>query len=122
MQQEAGIQAPILEDNQTLHYIEWGWIPSIRDFLHHINTKITTNATAGLATYRINNSMIMDAPESRQMSRKEQILINRCRIFLQVESISDIASSDGRFIHKAWLNNNSQKPLRSTKRWPKQGE
>jgi hypothetical protein len=70
MQQEAGIQAPILEDNRPLHYIKWGWIPSIRDFLHHIDAKIT-NATTGLATYRINNSMIMDAPKLRQMSRKD---------------------------------------------------
>jgi hypothetical protein len=70
MQQEAGIQAPILEENRPLHYVEWGWIPSIRDFLLHINAKIM-NATTGLATYRINDSMIMDAPELRHMSRKE---------------------------------------------------
>jgi hypothetical protein len=50
IQQEAGIQAPILEDNRPLQYIEWGWIPSIRDFLHHIDAKIT-NATTGLTIY-----------------------------------------------------------------------
>jgi hypothetical protein len=121
IQQEAGIQAPILEENRPLHYIEWGWIPSIRDFLLHINAKIM-NATTGLATYRINDSMIRDAPELRQTSRKEQILINRCRIYLQVESISDIASSDGKFIHEAWLNGKSKKPSRLTKRWPNQGD
>jgi hypothetical protein len=121
MQQEAGIQAPILEENRPLHYVEWGWIPSIRDFLLHINAKIM-NATTGLETYRINDSMIMDAPELRQMSRKEQILINQCRIYLQVESISDIASSDGRVIHEAWLDGKSKKPSRSTKRWPNQGD
>jgi hypothetical protein len=114
MQQEAGIQAPILEDNRPLHYIEWGWIPGIRDFLYHIDAKIM-NATTGLTTHRINDSMIMDAPALQQMSRKEQILVNRCRIFLHVESVSDIASSDGRYLHEAWLNNNPQKPSRSTK-------
>jgi hypothetical protein len=80
------------------------------------------NATTGLTTHRINDSMIMDAPALQQMSRKEQILVNRCRILLQVESVSDIASSDGRYLHEAWLNNNPQKPSRSTKRWPKQGD
>jgi hypothetical protein len=64
----------------------------------------------GLATYRINDLMIMDAPKLQQMSRKEQILINCCRIYLQVESMSDIASSDGKVIHEAWLNGKSKKP------------
>jgi hypothetical protein len=30
IQMEAGIGKQILEDNRTLIYIEWGWIPSIR--------------------------------------------------------------------------------------------
>jgi hypothetical protein len=29
IQMESGIGNPILEDNHPLHYIEWGWIPSI---------------------------------------------------------------------------------------------
>jgi hypothetical protein len=44
VQMEAGIGRPILEDNRPLPYIKWGWIPAIRDFLLHINTKIV-NAT-----------------------------------------------------------------------------
>jgi hypothetical protein len=41
---ESGIGKPIMEDNRPLSYIEWGWIPSIQDFLYHINAVIT-NAT-----------------------------------------------------------------------------
>lgn len=121
IQQEAGIQAPILEENRPLQYIEWGWIPSIRDFLYHINAQIT-NATAGLEIYRVNDSLIIDAPIIQTMTRKEQILINRCRIFLQVECVSDIASADGRQILEAWTDNRLPKPSRSTKRWPIQGD
>jgi hypothetical protein len=122
IQQEAGmIQAPILEDNRPLQYIEWGWIPSIRDFLHHIDAKIT-NATTGLTIYRTNDSLIMDAPALKKVTRKEQILINRCRLCLQVECISDIASADGRFILETWFDNKTTKPSMSTKRWPIQGD
>jgi hypothetical protein len=32
IQLEAGIGHPILEDCRPLDYIEWGWIPHIRDF------------------------------------------------------------------------------------------
>jgi hypothetical protein len=45
IQMESGIGLPILEDCWTLDYIEWGWIPQIRDFLKHIDGKII-NATA----------------------------------------------------------------------------
>lgn len=40
IQLESGIGKPIMEDTRPLDYIEWGWIPSIRDFLHHIEAKI----------------------------------------------------------------------------------
>jgi hypothetical protein len=45
IQMESGIGLPILEDCRTLNYIEWGWIPQIRDFLKHIIEEII-NATA----------------------------------------------------------------------------
>jgi hypothetical protein len=40
IQLESGIGSPILEDNRPPDYIEWGWIPQIRDFLQHIEGKI----------------------------------------------------------------------------------
>jgi hypothetical protein len=75
IQQEAGIGRPILEDTRPLQYIEWGWIPSIRDFLHHIDAKII-NATEGLPTYRENDSLIMDGDFLSKASRKEALLIH----------------------------------------------
>jgi hypothetical protein len=119
IQQEAGISCPILEDTRPLHYIEWGWVPSIRDFLHHINAAIT-NATKQLPIYRENDSLIMDNNYLRSASRKESILINRCRLALQVECVSDIATADGRHIDKAWLDLTTEKPSWSRKRWPRQ--
>jgi hypothetical protein len=94
LQLEAGLQMPILEDTRALHYIEWGWLPSIRDFLHHMNGKIT-KATSGLPVYRVNDSLIMDSPIITTLSRKEQILINQCRLLLQVECLSDITDPAG---------------------------
>jgi hypothetical protein len=70
IQQEAGISRPILEETRPLQYIEWGWIPSIRDFLHHINTKIT-NATEGLKTYRKNAYSWIVTTSTRQAAKKK---------------------------------------------------
>lgn len=74
---ESGIGNPIMEENRPLVYIEWGWIPSLRDFLHHINARIT-NATSKPQRYREHESYIMDATPIKEMTRKDQILINRC--------------------------------------------
>jgi hypothetical protein len=37
----------------------------------------------------------MDSPLLPCLTRKEQILINRCRIFLQIECLSNITNSEG---------------------------
>jgi hypothetical protein len=74
IQMEAGIGRPILEENRPLIYIEWGWIPSIRDFLLHINAQVR-NATREPHIFRKNDSYIMDSPLISGMTRKEQILI-----------------------------------------------
>jgi hypothetical protein len=121
VQMESGIGKPILEDNRPLSYIEWGWISGLRDFLHHINGSIT-NATATPSIYREGDSYIMDAPIFNTLTRKEQILINRCRIYQQVECISDIATADGSKIHKEWYSNKYQRPSHSQKKWPRQGD
>jgi hypothetical protein len=67
IQMEAGLQKPIMEDTRPLSYIEWGWIPSIRDFLHHIDSKIT-NTSLPAQIYRENDSYLMDQPFLQTMS------------------------------------------------------
>jgi hypothetical protein len=119
IQQEAGISRPILEETRPLQYIKWGWIPSIRDFLHHIKAKIT-NATEGLKTYREHDCLIMDSIQLNHASRKEKILINQCRLALQVKCLSDIVNAEGKQIDPVWLNLSKPKPSWSNKRWPRQ--
>jgi hypothetical protein len=79
IQLEAGIENPILEDTRPLDYIEWGWIPQIREFLHHIKGKIQG----------------MDSPFLKSCTYKNRMLIHQCRIFLQVELLSDISNANG---------------------------
>jgi hypothetical protein len=121
IQMESGIGNPILQDTRPLIYIEWGWVPGIRDFLHHINGQII-NASPKPTIYRRNDSYIMDAPMLSTLSRKEQILINRCRLYLQVECISDICNADGSRILEDWKFANDDPPSHSTKSWPRQGD
>jgi hypothetical protein len=84
IQLEAGIGQPILEDCRPLEYIEWGWIPQIRDFLHHINGKIL-HATKKPVYYREHDEYLMDSRYIKQQTRREKLYIHRCRLFLQVD-------------------------------------
>jgi hypothetical protein len=119
IQLKSGIRKPILEDTRPLDYLEWGWIPQIRDFLEHIDGKIM-GATTPSPTYRQNDRYIMDSDFLQMMTYKEQMLIHRCRIFLQVEVLSDISDVMGECILSEWMSPDMEKPSHSTKRWPKQ--
>jgi hypothetical protein len=112
IQLEAGIGTPILENCKALAYIEWGWIPQIRDFLWHINGQII-GATATPSKYRINDQYLMDSPRIEQMTRRDQHYVHRCRLHLQVETLSDIVTSDGLQINETWRNSNTTKPSKS---------
>jgi hypothetical protein len=64
----------------------------------------------------------MDNTMLREMTRKEQILVNRCRLFLQVKCVSDIATADGTHINKSWFSSQSPKRSTSNKVWPLQSD
>jgi hypothetical protein len=119
IQLEAGIQKPIMEETRPLIYIEWGWIISIRDFLHHINAFIV-NTTKPAMMYHVNDSYLMDRPHLQTLSRKEQILINQCHLFLQVECISDITDATGTYIQEQWYGPAKGKTSQSGQKWPLQ--
>jgi hypothetical protein len=91
------------------------------DFLFHIKAKIT-NASRAPATYRQGDSYIMDSLVLNELSRKERILINCCRIFQQVECLSDIATADGSAINREWLSKQKRHRSSSNKVWPLQGD
>jgi hypothetical protein len=101
IQLESGIGKPILKDTRPLDYLEWGWIPQIRDFLEHIDGKIM-GATKTPPTYRQNDQYIMDSDILQTTTYKERMLIHRCRIFLQVKVLSDISDAMGERILSEW--------------------
>jgi hypothetical protein len=63
----------------------------------------------------------MDTPLLSKLTQKEQILINWCHLYLQVECLSDISSADGTSILNDWKQANEYKPSWSTKSRPLQG-
>jgi hypothetical protein len=64
----------------------------------------------------------MEAHAITKVSSKERMLIHRCRIFMQVECVSDIANAEGTKLMEAWLSPKTLKPSKSNKNWPKQSD
>ena len=118
----AGIQKPVLEDTRTLHHIEGEWFTAIRDFLRSINGQIKQTTGWRPQLERVHDQCIMDVLTSP--SKTEAIRINRCRIFLQATTVSDITSADGtRITEYAWTPQQKKSvtnPRRSKHDWPRQ--
>jgi hypothetical protein len=93
--------------------------PTHKGFLHHIEGK-NVGATPQPKVYWENNIYLMDSSHLKEFSLREKIYIHRCRIHLQVETLSDISTASGMHIHKAWIFNHKEKPSKSTNRWPRQ--
>jgi hypothetical protein len=119
IQLELGLGAPILKETRSLDYIEWGWIPQIQEFLHHINGKIS-GATEQPKQFREHDEYIMDHHTLNEKTYKERMLIHRCRLYLQVETLSNITNTLGTRIIEAWMDPDQPKLSYSTKKWPKQ--
>jgi ribonuclease HI len=119
IQLESGLGSPILEDTRPLDYLEWGWIPQIREFLHHIQGQII-GVNQKPEIFREGDQFIMEAPTLRTKTHKERMLIHRCRLYLQVELLSDITNASGTRILNQWKNDLADKPSTSLKHWPRQ--
>jgi hypothetical protein len=120
IQLESGIGCPILENCRPLDYIKWGWVIQIRDFLYHVNAQILGATEKPEPAYREHDTYLMDSNYLDTITKRERIYIHRCRLHLQVATLSDIATTDGTRINKTCYSNETTKPSRSLKKWPNQ--
>ena len=97
----SGTQRPVFDDPRKLHHIEGEWFKSIQDFLRSINGQIKQTSGWRPQLERVNDHCLMDVLSTP--SKTDMIRINRCRIFLQATTLSDITNADGtRITDYAW--------------------
>ena len=104
----AGIGTPILENTTAqLSYLETVWFPDLRDFLRETNTTIEVDEPGLTPIQREYDQHIMDHVLGLQkFSRAELKRINYCRLFLDVQTISDISTACGKFLSRDLLDGN----------------
>ena len=98
-QYTAGTGVPILEDHQQLPHLETLWYPDLRNSLSENNIKIKVDHL-GIVPHQIQGDIhIMDHILATKRFTKSQLLrINYCRLYLNVHTVSDIATACGRFL------------------------
>jgi hypothetical protein len=119
----SGRSTPILEiPSEVIPHLEnEQWLITLRRFLalSHITMHISDIATP--IGKRVNDQILMDVAAGSTWSPNETKQINKCRIFLKAESISDIATRSGTHINDdSW--NVHREELRRDKLWPTQSQ
>lgn len=97
-QVNAGIFQSPLENTSHIPYVEAPWLDVIRGFLELINGKITIPAIQPLQPKRASDTSIMEEAMKSGLSQSDLIDINLCRLWLQVNNLSEICNGEGTHI------------------------
>jgi hypothetical protein len=77
--------------------------------------------TAELPLQRTNDMFLMTKFIAKGFKNNRLVQLNRCRLFLQVYTLADICSSDGRKLCSEFLDGRNPMPGSSRLNWPNQG-
>ena len=77
------------------------WISSLREFLRLANGSIRIQDLQGVKIKRKHDVIIMDECLRREFSTTETRRINNVRMYLRVETLSDICNASGTHIHES---------------------
>ena len=94
----SGISTPVLENKQwKIKYVNSTWTTSLVEALQQYNIQLKTQSNFQIKKQRINDSNIMENELNKNDKlTKELKQFNACRLFLQVNYLSEITTIDGR--------------------------
>jgi hypothetical protein len=104
VQYQSGRGLPILTDVHTpLPYLTALWIPALRTFLANIDGQIKLHPNYILALQRHGDEYIIDkVVDSGALFTTLQLQqINWCRLYLDVSTVSNLTTANGKFIDTA---------------------
>jgi len=92
------------------------WIKTVWKFMD--SQKLHMKGWNSRPHQRENDTFLIQAILSHQISQKEVLVLNECRIYLQIEKLSDIANGDGLRISECFYYGRRDKHKKSTLTWP----
>jgi len=96
-QWQSGLSKSILQDTRTkLPHLESRWIKSLRRFLYKIKASIQLDNSRVVPSERMNDIYIMEyAIRCKLFNDKELKIINYCRQYIHVTTVSELFNSEG---------------------------
>ena len=97
---QAGISTPLLVNTTTpLPHLECRWLRSLRDFLAWSNSGIQVDRPCLPTLERVGDFHIMDAAIRSSLFRPADLkLLNYCRLYLHVTTVSELFDADGLYV------------------------
>ena len=116
LQKQVGTSFAVLEEpNIPIKSVRQNWFMGLRDYLATINAKLVIDGIPTVKKRRQHDVVIMDAVYQLNLPKKQQERINRMRIYLQVECLSDLCNMQGTHLNY-WPSSHSYTM------WPNQKE
>jgi hypothetical protein len=97
------------------------WLPSLREFLASSECTIEIANTYTVCPRRVHDRILMEDAMLGDFTNGEIRAINRCRLFLQVECLSDVCTADGLTTDPGLQAHPPHVTSQSTIKWPCQG-
>ena len=98
----AGISTPILESTHPIPGTRNIWLSNLREFLHGLKCQLRLHQPWLLPPLRRNDIHLMDVVStSTAWNDKEKEIFNTVRQYLQVTTLSELRSNDGKLFHYA---------------------
>ena len=122
----SGRSEHFMESNDNIDYVDSNWILHLRKFMLEINAKIEIRNLWTINKLRENDVILMNAFGKLNVNTNELRLINRWRLFFNVNTLCEICTPDGSKIHEKYLNikqvlsNNTENVSKWA--WPEQGQ
>ena len=118
----SGISVPVLENKQwKIKYINSTWTTSLIQALQQYNIQLKTQPTLQLTNQRTNDSNIMENELNDDDELTTELKqFNTCRIFLQVNYLSEITTIEGKSLDIFIINTTTTNRSASNLTWPNQ--
>ena len=107
---------------KTSHFLATdSWIKNLWKFLNDHNIHLQDHAPP-FDTINNNDKFLMDIFTGSHLPRRDLIILNKCRKYLNVLTIGDIITGDGKHILKSIKHGQPPTCITSKMHWPNQGD
>ena len=124
-QVHSGLEHSILHPKTSLHFLIWTektWMTDYKQILHHTQGEIKIDHQWLPSKQRKHDRFLMHAFSHHITDRALLKILNNCRLYLQIFTLSDITSGDGRSILKHPLFGQKSPHFSSAINWPVQSK